>query len=258
MSHMRYLKGLGKTRSRRDMATGMENLNRKDNIDLSHNSNWISFNFIVEMNSPIADNFPEKEKLQEAFTNDPLENSVYSKSNHGSSWEKLPSLPSYSQSRADSAMGSYLEKKIFGRKKYSSVSSTNLGPKQIKLDPSRVIVFKKGRALNQGYFIIEFSYTKSYFWITAYNLETNEQFMKKMNSSETEACFKHFNNSYDAIANSISIKGNYISIQKYKGKDYYSQGYLAFDDQNSSEWGSFQGANFNNNQSLSVILEAVG
>ena len=68
------------------------------------------------MNSPILDNFPEKEKLREAFTSDPFDGSVYAKSKNQSSQEKLPSLSGHSQSRADSAMSSYLDRTIFKQK----------------------------------------------------------------------------------------------------------------------------------------------
>mmetsp|Transcript_32002 Transcript_32002/g.28363 ORF Transcript_32002/g.28363 Transcript_32002/m.28363 type:complete len:199 (-) Transcript_32002:624-1220(-) len=152
--HMWHIKGLAKYKSKRDMVTGIENLKREDRLDLSNN---------VEMSNPIMERFPEKEKLQEAFTADPFEGSIYSKSNHQTSFEKLPSLSSYTQSKADSAISSYLGNKVFGKKKYGSVSNTKIGAKNIKLDPSRVIVFKKGRALSQGYFVLEFSYTTSYF-----------------------------------------------------------------------------------------------
>lgn len=130
------------------------------------------------MENTLLFNFPDQDKLRDAFNADPLNDSGYARSNHQSSSEKLPSLSSFSQSRADNAMGTYLSNKIYGKKKKSDNFATKIGPKEIKLDPSRVVVFKKGRMLNQGYFIIEFSYTQRYFCIAAFDIETNDHYVK--------------------------------------------------------------------------------
>lgn len=115
------------------------------------------------MSEPILLDFPESEKLKEAFKLDPLNDTVQAKTDNQSSYENLPYLSSQSMSREGDAMSSYLHNRVFGRKRKSERFRTKIGPKEIKLDPSRVVVFKKGRLLNTGYFIIEFSYTKTYF-----------------------------------------------------------------------------------------------
>lgn len=172
---------------------------------------------IVKDNIP--DNFPEQEKLRQAFTSDPFSESVYSKINSQNSYEKLPSLSSFSnQSRADSAMNAYLNHKVFSKKRQSENRQIRTGVKDIQLDPSRIVVFKKGRALNAGYYIVEFSYTSYYFLIVAFDIETNDYFVKKLNCDETEQMFNYFENNYDNIADNLSIKGNKIFINKYKSK----------------------------------------
>lgn len=206
-SHMKYSKRSGKKKKNKDMSTNMEELTRQeDGIDLSQPSK--------NDNSDLSfQNFPEHVKLQEAFKLDPLSQSTFTRTGNYSSSGKLPSLSTHDNNR-DSFMNTYLSQKLFGKKKKSQINNANIGPKEIKLDPSRVVVFKKGRLLENGYFIIEFSYTNSYFWVAAFDIETNEYFARRLTPKETEAVFIDFENNYDTIASAIQIKGNQIVIPK--------------------------------------------
>ncbi|CAI2365860.1 unnamed protein product [Moneuplotes crassus] len=198
--HMKYLSGLGKkqrSRARNDKVDELANLR-------------------TEVNHTMIQNFPEKEKLEEAFNSDPFENSVYTRSNNHSSHEKLPKISSYANSRAESAISTYLEKKAIKRRKKSHVQHTVKGRENNILDPSRTIVFKKGVALASGFYIVEFSYTSSYFCISVFEMNTDKYYIKKTDLKETQLLFSMFNNDYQSIANAIQIKGDQIFVNKSK------------------------------------------
>jgi hypothetical protein len=117
-------------------------------------------------------------------------------------------------------MNAYLNHKVFKKKRSSENRQIKTGLKDVQLDPTRVVVFKKGRALNTGYYIVEFSYTSVNFLIVAFDIENNEYFLKKMNVNETEQMFISFDNNYDSIADNLYIKGNKIYINKHKSRSF--------------------------------------
>jgi hypothetical protein len=153
-----------KKRKAKDVCTNLEEVTRHNEVvDLSLNGMFHNQDFTAELDEKVMKKFNERELLKEAFRGDPLNHSVYTKTENQGSFEKLPSLSSFEGSRAESSLSSYLSEKIFGRKKKSQQFKTKIGPKEIQLDPSRVVVFKKGRLLDGGYYIVEFSYTQRYF-----------------------------------------------------------------------------------------------
>lgn len=88
-------------------------------------------------------NFPEKEKLEEAFNSDPFEGSINSKSVHNHSFDKLPSIASYGGAgQSEHAYPLQIEQKVFKRKKVSHGAIPKPKALDKGLDPARVIVYK--------------------------------------------------------------------------------------------------------------------
>jgi len=65
------------------------------------------------------------------------------------------------------------------------------------LDENRIVLFKKGMQLGQGYFIVEISTNNQCLFIAAYDVESPESLLIELPEKKAEEIMKEFNSDYD-------------------------------------------------------------
>ena len=102
------------------------------------------------------------------------------------------------------------------RSNHKSFSTINGGPgneggkrpviKQAEnLDENRIVLFKKGMQLGQGYYIIEISSDNSCLFIAAYDVESPESLLIELPEKKAEDILREFSNDYEQMANCLQV-----------------------------------------------------
>ena len=65
------------------------------------------------------------------------------------------------------------------------------------LDENRIVLYKKGRQMGNGYYIVEVSSNNSCLFIAAYDVESPESFLIELSEKKAEEIMKEFNNDYE-------------------------------------------------------------
>lgn len=73
------------------------------------------------------------------------------------------------------------------------------------LDENRIVLFKKGLQLGQGYFIVEISTNNQCLFIAAYDVESPESLLIELPEKKAEEIMKEFNSDYDAMASCLQV-----------------------------------------------------
>jgi hypothetical protein len=68
------------------------------------------------------------------------------------------------------------------------------------LDENRIVLYKKGRQMGDGYYIIEISSNNSCLFIAAYDVESPESLLIELSEKKAEDIMKEFNNDYEQMA----------------------------------------------------------
>ncbi len=73
------------------------------------------------------------------------------------------------------------------------------------LDENRIVLYKKGRQMGDGYYIIEISSNNSCLFIAAYDVESPESLLIELSEKKAEDIMKEFNNDYEQMATCLQI-----------------------------------------------------
>jgi|LauGreDrversion4_2_1035121.scaffolds.fasta_scaffold108766_2 hypothetical protein len=71
------------------------------------------------------------------------------------------------------------------------------------LDENRIVLYKKGMQLGQGYFIVEISSNNLSLFIAAYDVESPESLLIELPEKKAEEIMKEFNSDYDKMASCL-------------------------------------------------------
>ena len=71
------------------------------------------------------------------------------------------------------------------------------------LDENRIVLYKKGRQMGDGYYIVEISSNNSCIFIAAYDVESPESLLIELSEKKAEDIMKEFNNDYDSMASCL-------------------------------------------------------
>ena len=66
-----------------------------------------------------------------------------------------------------------------------------------KLDENRIVLYKKGKALGQGYYLIEISSNNVFLFIVAQDIESQQSFLIELDEKRAKQILKQFENNYD-------------------------------------------------------------
>lgn len=126
-------------------------------------------------------------------------------------------------------------------KSFQSLNNNPGGPQQYQtegkrplikqaecLDENRIVLYKKGRQMGNGYYIVEISSNNSCLFIAAYDVESPESLLIELNENKAEEIMKEFSNDYETMAgclqimnrrlvllNPVSVVSFLIQLQKY-------------------------------------------
>lgn len=64
-------------------------------------------------------------------------------------------------------------------------------------------MFKKGKQVGRGYYIIEISSNNESLYIAAYDVESPESFLIELPERKAQEILTHFNNNYEEIASAL-------------------------------------------------------
>lgn len=73
------------------------------------------------------------------------------------------------------------------------------------LDENRIVLYKKGKQLGTGYYIVEISSNNSYMFIAAYDVESPESLLIELTEKKAQEILAEFNNDYENIASSLQV-----------------------------------------------------
>jgi len=67
------------------------------------------------------------------------------------------------------------------------------------------VLYKKGRQMGNGYYIIEISSNNSCLFIAAYDVESPESFLIELTEKKAEDIMREFNNDYEVMSSCLQI-----------------------------------------------------
>ena len=73
------------------------------------------------------------------------------------------------------------------------------------LDENRIVLYKKGKQLGGGYYIIEISSNNSNLFIAAYDVESPESFLIELQEKKAQEIISEFKNDYELMACSLQV-----------------------------------------------------
>ena len=65
------------------------------------------------------------------------------------------------------------------------------------LDENRIVLYKKGKQLGQGYYIVEISSNNTHLFIAAYDVESPESLLIELPEKRAQDILKEFQNDYE-------------------------------------------------------------
>ena len=96
------------------------------------------------------------------------------------------------------------------------------------LDENRIVHFKKGKQLGQGYYIVEISSNSTSLFIAAYDVESSESFLITLPEKRAADLMKEFQQSYEMMAESLQVMNKRLYllnpkyVQQQKGIDLHT------------------------------------
>lgn len=73
------------------------------------------------------------------------------------------------------------------------------------LNENRVVLYKKGKQLGKGYYIVEVSSNNNSLFIAAFDVESPESFLIELPDKRAQDILKEFSNDYEAVASSLQV-----------------------------------------------------
>ena len=73
------------------------------------------------------------------------------------------------------------------------------------LDENRIVLYKKGKQLGQGYYIVEISSNNTHLFIAAYDVESPESLLIELPERKAQDILAQFNNDYEAMSSSLQV-----------------------------------------------------
>ena len=73
------------------------------------------------------------------------------------------------------------------------------------LDENRIVLYKKGKQLGQGYYIVEISSNNTHLFIAAYDVESPESLLIELPEKRATDILKEFENDYESMASSLQV-----------------------------------------------------
>ena len=73
------------------------------------------------------------------------------------------------------------------------------------LDENRIVLYKKGKQLGQGYYIVEISSNNTHLFIAAYDVESPESLLIELPERRAQDILNEFHNDYETMASSLQV-----------------------------------------------------
>jgi hypothetical protein len=73
------------------------------------------------------------------------------------------------------------------------------------LDENRIVLYKKGKQLGQGYYIVEISSNNTHLFIAAYDVESPESLLIELPERRAQDILTEFQNDYESMASSLQV-----------------------------------------------------
>ncbi len=73
------------------------------------------------------------------------------------------------------------------------------------MDENRIVLYKKGKQLGNGYYIVEISSNNTFLFIAAYDVESPESFLIELQEAKAKEILVEFNNDYESMASSLQV-----------------------------------------------------
>ena len=76
------------------------------------------------------------------------------------------------------------------------------------LDENRVVLYKKGKQMGRGYYIIEISSSHTQIFITAFNVERPQSLILEIPERKAKYILQQFNEDFEALAGCLTVANN--------------------------------------------------
>ena len=76
------------------------------------------------------------------------------------------------------------------------------------LDENRIVLYKKGKQMGRGYYIIEISSSHTQIFITAFNVERPQSLILEIPEKRAKFILQQFNDDFDALASCLKVANN--------------------------------------------------
>lgn len=73
------------------------------------------------------------------------------------------------------------------------------------LDENRIVLYKRGKQLGNGYYIVEISSNNTHLFIAAYDVESPESLLIELPEAKAQAIMSEFKNDYEYMASSLQV-----------------------------------------------------
>lgn len=123
--------------------------------------------------------------------------------------------------RSEAGGTAYRPKSLGPRQTWRSKNNTAKTAPIVKqaeaLDENRIVHYKKGKQLGNGYYIVEISSNSNNLFIAAYDVESTESFLITLPEKRANELMVEFENNYELMASSLQVmnKRLYLLNPKY-------------------------------------------
>ena len=92
-------------------------------------------------------------------------------------------------------------------------------PNQLELE--RIVVYKKGKIIDDSYYIVEISYNLRGLFISLFSVESEKSnlVLEITDQSKKERMMRQFGNDYDQLACHLSIVGDCVKVIKPRSQE---------------------------------------
>lgn len=73
------------------------------------------------------------------------------------------------------------------------------------LDENRICLYKKGKQLGQGYYVVEISSNNTHLFIAAYDVESPESLLIELPEKRARDILSEFQDDYETVASSLQV-----------------------------------------------------
>eukprot|EP00347_Sterkiella_histriomuscorum_P011499 403372221 len=80
------------------------------------------------------------------------------------------------------------------------------------LDENRIVLYKRGKQIANGYYIVEISSNNTHLFIAAYDVESPESLLIEIPEAKAQNILLQFKNDYDQIASSLNIANKRLML----------------------------------------------